>query len=59
MKAKHRDIDEQLYQWLLEQRVSGHRVSGKCLKREALHNFDSDALLLGHLQLIEYLRYLF
>ena len=30
MKAKYRDIDKQLYRWLLEQRESGHRVSGNC-----------------------------
>ena len=46
MKAKYRDIDEQLYQWLLEQRESGHRVSGKRLKREALrlHSENGDQL---------------
>ena len=69
MKAKYRGIDKQLYRWLLEQRESGHRVSGKCLKREALRLHSesgyvrnryvhvSDALLLGHAQLIEYLWY--
>ena len=29
-------IDKHLYQWLLEQQESSHRVSGKRLKREAL-----------------------
>ena len=36
LKARYADIDEELYQWLLEQRQSGHRVSGKRLRREAL-----------------------
>jgi hypothetical protein len=36
MKAKFGDIDEDLYQWLLEQRTRGHRVSGKRLKSKAL-----------------------
>ena len=31
MKAKYRDIDKQLYRWLLEQRESGHRMSGNCI----------------------------
>ena len=30
MKAIYRDIDKQLSRWLLEQRESGHRVSGNC-----------------------------
>lgn len=34
MKVKYGDIEEELYHWLLEQRDSGHHMSGKQLNRE-------------------------
>ena len=35
-KAQYADIDEEFYQWLLEQQQNGNRVSEKSLRREAL-----------------------